>query len=114
MSSLPTGTVSLLFTDIEGSTSLQKRVGAGYAEIIRDHHRLLRDAFEAQGGHVVDSQADSFFCAFRRIRDAVAAAAAAQRALAGHEWPQDVEVASGWESTRASPNSRATAISAFP
>ena len=93
MSNLSTGTVSLLFTDIEGSTSLQKRVGAGYAEIIRDHHRLLRDAFEAQGGHVVDSQADSFFCAFRRIqgcgRGGGSGPACARRARVA---AQDVEV----------------------
>jgi class 3 adenylate cyclase/streptogramin lyase len=92
VSDLPTGTVSLLFTDIEGSTRIQQRVGDRYSDVIGDHHRLLRDAFEAHGGRIVDSQADSFFCAFRRVREAVLAAATAQRALAEHAWPEGVRV----------------------
>ena len=80
-------TATFLFTDIEGSTHLLKSHRDTYASILADHHRLLREAFAAHGGREVDNQGDSFFVAFTRARDAVLAAAAAQRALAGHAWP---------------------------
>src|SRR5439155_1644293 len=85
---LPSGTVTFLFTDIEGSTRLLKQIGERYAEALRDHQRLLRTAFAAHDGHEIDTQGDSFFVAFRRAKDAVAAALAAQRAIAKHEWPE--------------------------
>jgi YVTN family beta-propeller protein len=87
MRDLPTGTITFLFTDIEGSTRLLKHLGEGYAEVLKQHQQLLRDAFEQAGGEEIDTQGDAFFVAFRRARDAVAAAFAAQVALAAHNWP---------------------------
>jgi predicted ATPase len=78
---LPHGTVTFLFTDIEGSTRLLQELGAAYAEALADHRRLLREVFDCNGGIVVDTQGDAFFVAFRRASDAVAAAAAGQAAL---------------------------------
>jgi YVTN family beta-propeller protein len=92
MAELPSGTVTFLFTDIEGSTRLVKELGDGYAAVLAVHQRLLRQAFAQHGGHEIDTQGDSFFVAFRRARDAVAAAVASQRALAEHEWPAGVSV----------------------
>ena len=80
-------TATFLFTDIEGSTQLLRSHRDVYAEILADHHRLLRTAFAAHGGREVDNQGDAFFVAFARAKDAVLAAAAAQRALAAHSWP---------------------------
>ena len=90
MPALPSGTVTLLFTDIEGSTQLLHRLGDRYAELLRDHHRLLRLAFGAWDGVEVDNQGDGFFVAFARAEGAVAAAAQAQRALASHPWPDGI------------------------
>jgi YVTN family beta-propeller protein len=89
---LPSGTVTFLFTDIEGSTRLLRRLGEGYASLLEEHQRLLREAFEEAGGQEIDTQGDAFFVAFRRAKDAVAAAAAGQRALTAHEWPEGVSV----------------------
>ena len=83
MADLPSGTVTLLFTDIEGSTRLLQELGDDYAPLLEEHHRRLREAFDAHGGTVVDVQGDGFFVAFERADEALAAAAAAQRALAG-------------------------------
>jgi predicted ATPase/class 3 adenylate cyclase len=92
MSELPTGTVTLLFTDIEGSTRLLRRVGDDYAGLLAQHRALLDEAFTRHGGVVVDSEGDAFFVAFASAKDAVAAAAAAQRALAEHDWPGGNEI----------------------
>ena len=92
MAELPRGTVSLLFTDIEGSTQLQHRLQERYRQVVIDHRRLLEDVIELHGGLVVDRQTESFFVVFRRMRDAAAAAADAQRAFATHSWPDDVQV----------------------
>jgi predicted ATPase/class 3 adenylate cyclase len=92
-SGLPSGTVTLLFTDIEGSTRLLQRLGWGYATVIADHHRLLRDAFAAEGGIELDSAGDGLHVAFPSARSAIDATVAAQRALAGHRWPDDVRIA---------------------
>jgi YVTN family beta-propeller protein len=92
MPELPSGTVTFLFTDIEGSTALVKQLGRRYSEVLAEHQRILRDTFAAHGGHEVDTQGDSFFVAFRRAKDAVAAAADAQRDLAAHEWPDGADV----------------------
>src|SRR5215218_132420 len=89
---LPTGTVTFLFTDIEGSTRLLKQLRERYGDVRAEHERLLREAFEANGGQEIDTQGDSFFVAFRRARDAVAAAVRAQRALAEHRWPKGVQL----------------------
>ena len=82
MASLPTGTVTLLFTDIEGSTRLLDELGDAYADVLAEHRHVLRAAFERHNGVEVDTQGDSFFVAFSRAHDAVAAAAEAQDALA--------------------------------
>src|SRR5919197_177678 len=82
MSDLPSGTVTFLFTDIEGSTRLLQDLGDGYAGALAEHRRLLREAFERHGGVEVDTQGDAFFVAFSRAQDAVAAVAEAQDALA--------------------------------
>ena len=89
---LPHGTVSLLFTDIEGSTQLQHRLQDRYREVVNGHRRLLEEAIASNGGLVVDRQTESFFAVFPRMRDAVAAAADAQRAIAAHEWPDGTQV----------------------
>ena len=90
---LPVGTVTFLFTDIEGSTQLLKQLGGErYGVALVDHQRILRAAFLEQGGHEIDTQGDSFFFAFRRAKDAVAAAIACQRGLAAHTWPEGSEV----------------------
>jgi len=92
MAGLPEGTVTLLFTDIEGSTLLVQKLGDRYGEALATQRALLRSAVEAAGGHEIDTQGDSFFIAFATVRDALEAAVAAQRALAGEEWPADAEV----------------------
>src|SRR5437870_108306 len=81
MRDLPSGTVTFLFTDIEGSTRLLSELGDAYADALADHREALRDAFSAHGGVEVDTQGDAFFVAFARASDAVAAAAGGQRAL---------------------------------
>ncbi len=92
MTELPSGTVTFLFTDIEGSTALLKRLGEGYGQVLGEHQRLLREAFEAAGGQEMDTQGDAFFVAFARAKNAVAAAVEGQRALAAHGWPENVPV----------------------
>ena len=81
MIKLPAGTVTFLFTDVEGSTRLLGEHGDAYADLLAEHRRLLRDAFAAHDGVEVDTQGDAFFVAFPRASDAAAAAAAGQRAL---------------------------------
>jgi class 3 adenylate cyclase len=81
------GTVTFVFTDIEGSTELLKRLGDRYADALREHRRIIRDAFGERGGQEIDTQGDAFFYCFERARDAVAAAVAAQRSLVHEEWP---------------------------
>src|ERR687884_512565 len=82
MRQLPAGTVTFLFTDIEGSTRLLQELGDSYAEALAEHRRILREAFRRHGGIEVDTQGDAFFVAFARAADALAAAAEAQSALA--------------------------------
>src|SRR5262249_48137621 len=88
------GTVTFLFTDIEGSTRLLQAVGRDrYRGVLAEHGRLLREAFDETGGQVIDTQGDAFFVAFRSAADALTAAAAAQHALHAHEWPESVSLA---------------------
>ena len=87
MPELPDGTVTFLFTDVAGSTALLKRHRDVFPELLETHQRLLRDAFESYSGREIDTQGDSFFVAFARAGDAVAAVADAQRAFATHAWP---------------------------
>ena len=89
MVDLPTGTVTFLFSDIEGSTRLVQRLGDGYPPLLAEHQRLLRSAFDAEGGVVVGTEGDSFFAVFRGATEALAAAIDAQRALERHPWPDD-------------------------
>jgi predicted ATPase len=79
---LPSGTVTFLFTDIEGSTRLLHELGEAYADALTEHRRALRDAFQRHGGVEVDTQGDAFFVAFARATDALAAAGDGQSALA--------------------------------
>jgi predicted ATPase/DNA-binding SARP family transcriptional activator len=99
------GTVSFLFTDIEGSTSLLHELGERYAEALAAHRRLLREAFARHHGHEIDTQGDAFFVGFESARDAVAAALEAQRALTAHRWPdgQDLRVRMGIHTCEARP-----------
>ena len=92
MAELLTGTVTFLFTDIEGSTDLTRRLGDRYAETLSEHNRLLRRAVADAEGREIGTQGDALFAVFARTRDAVRAAAAAQRALAAHAWPDGVAV----------------------
>jgi class 3 adenylate cyclase len=92
MPTLPSGTVTFVFSDIEGSTALLKQLGERYEAVLSDHRRLMRERFGERGGVEIDTQGDAFFFAFTRARDAVAAAVEAQRAHAGHEWPDGAAV----------------------
>ena len=92
MSELPTGTVTFLFTDIEGSTKLLKRLGERYGAVLAEHDRIMRKAVEEQGGREIDNQGDSFFFAFDRANAALGAAVVGQRSLSEHPWPEGGEV----------------------
>jgi class 3 adenylate cyclase len=89
---LPTGTITLLFTDIAGSTQLLQQLGSRHDELLAEHNRLMREMIPAHRGYVVSTEGDAFFAAFKRTREAVDAATSAQRALAAHAWPQAVEL----------------------
>src|SRR5919106_793844 len=89
---LPTGTVTFLFTDIEGSTRLLDALGDRYPAVLETHQAILREAFAARGGIDVSTEGDSFFVVFRSAPQAVAAAVEAQRAIAAHRWPEDATV----------------------
>jgi predicted ATPase/class 3 adenylate cyclase len=86
---LPGGMLALLFTDIEGSTTLLHALGEEYPAQLEAHRRILRACFAAHGGVEVDTQGDSFFAVFRSIRNAAAAVAQAQRDLHAHDWPSE-------------------------
>jgi predicted ATPase/class 3 adenylate cyclase len=86
---LPSGTVTLLFTDIEGSTVLAERLGDRWPGVLGEHNRIIREAFAAHGGIELGAEGDALFVAFTSAVEAAAAAAAAQRALAEHGWPAD-------------------------
>jgi DNA-binding NarL/FixJ family response regulator/class 3 adenylate cyclase len=92
VSELPTGTVTFLFSDIEGSTALLRKLRERYTDVLDHHRRLLRAAFAEHGGHEVVTEGDSFFVAFAGPASALAAAASAQQALGAHEWPAGAEV----------------------
>jgi predicted ATPase/class 3 adenylate cyclase len=89
---LPAGTVTLLFTDIEGSTHLLQQLGDRYATLLTECRTLLRTAFRIYHGHEVDMQGDAFFAVFTRASDALLATVAAQRELTRHSWPDAVTV----------------------
>ena len=89
---LPSGTVTFLFTDVEGSTRLLTRLRGRYAAVLAEHQRLLRAAFDEHDGCEVQTEGDAFFVAFVRASDAIAAAVSAQRSLASQCWPEGVDV----------------------
>jgi class 3 adenylate cyclase len=91
-STLPVGTVTFLFTDIEGSTRIVQSVGDAWIGILEAHDELVRRAIESHRGVVVQTEGDAFFAVFPRAVDAVVAAAEAQRALAAYEWPRGAAV----------------------
>jgi predicted ATPase/class 3 adenylate cyclase len=92
MGDLPTGTVSLLFSDIEGSTVLLSRLGAAYADALDGQRQVLRKAWAGHGGTELGTEGDSFFVVFATAEEAVAAATQAQHELAGYEWPAGEQV----------------------
>jgi predicted ATPase/class 3 adenylate cyclase len=92
MRDLPVGTITLLFTDIEGSTQLLQQLGERYAELLTGCRNLLSTTFDTYDGHEVDTQGDAMFFVFARANDAVLAAVSAQRKLANHSWPDEVAV----------------------
>ena len=92
MSSLPVGTVTFLFTDIEGSTRLVQELGPRFRDVLEAHHAVLRRAISANAGVEVSTEGDAFFAVFPSATDAITAAAAAQRELAAASWPEGVEI----------------------
>jgi WD40 repeat protein/class 3 adenylate cyclase len=82
----PSGTITFLFTDIEGSTRLLEKMGNQYAVALSEHHNILRAAIQKWNGREMDTQGDAFFVTFTRAIDAVECAAEAQRALTSHSW----------------------------
>src|SRR6188472_2585794 len=89
---LPSGTVTFLFTDIEGSTRLLRLLGDSFPPILEAHHRILRSAIEASEGVLVQTEGDGAFAAFGSAAEAVAACQLAQRELAAHPWPDGVAI----------------------
>jgi predicted ATPase/class 3 adenylate cyclase len=92
MSGLPNGTVTFLFSDIEGSTRLLRALAGSYTELLAEQRRLIGQAVEKEGGIVFGSEGDALFAAFSSPTAALRAAAVAQRSLAGHPWPGDAQV----------------------
>jgi class 3 adenylate cyclase len=92
MTSLPGGTVTFVFTDIEGSTRLLQELGDEYGQVVDEHRRIMRASMTGHGGTEIDAQGDAFFFSFTRAKDAAEAAVAAQRKLAAHEWPKGAAV----------------------
>src|SRR2546422_8295990 len=92
MAELPSGTVTFLFTDTEGSTHLVRRLRERYGDTLAEHQRLLRSACAEAGGQEIAAHGDSLFVVFRKASEAVRAAVAAQRALAQHAWPEAAEL----------------------
>jgi predicted ATPase/class 3 adenylate cyclase len=89
---LPAGTVTFLFTDIEGSTALITRLGSAYEPLLEAHRGILRAAFDAAGGVEIQTEGDAFFVVFASASAAAAACVAAQRALVAHPWPSDSRI----------------------
>ena len=92
MSQLPTGTVTFLFTDIEGSTRLIQELGERFLAVLGEHAGIVRRALSEFGGVEVNTEGDAFFVAFRTPIDAVLAAVAIQRGLAARDWPESARV----------------------
>jgi predicted ATPase/class 3 adenylate cyclase len=92
MAERPTGTVTFLFSDIQGSTRLLESLGDAYADVLQRHRQIVRDAFAAQDGVEVGTEGDSFFAVFPRAEAAVSAAVTIQRGLASERWPEGAKV----------------------
>lgn len=88
----PTGAVTFLFTDLEGSTELAHRLGAQWSSVLLEHRRLIRGPALANGGREIDCRGDELFIAFEDAEAAARAALGAQRALAEHDWPDGVKL----------------------
>ena len=89
---LPTGTVTFVFTDIEGSTVLVRELGTAWGEVLRAHGEIVRGELEREGGAEIGTEGDSFFAVFASPAAAVRAVVATQRALASHAWPEGTDV----------------------
>jgi DNA-binding NarL/FixJ family response regulator/class 3 adenylate cyclase len=89
---METSTVTFLFSDVEGSTALLRKLRDGYLDVMAKHEELMRAAWAEGSGRELNTDGDSFFVAFARPRQAVDAAVAAQRALGEHDWPNDVDL----------------------
>ncbi len=92
MAQLPAGTVTFVFTDLEGSTALLKKLGDRYGDVLSQHRRIVRETFGAAGGSEIDTQGDAFFFAFPRAREAVTAAVEVQRRHVAADWPDGADV----------------------
>ncbi|MGH3153294.1 MAG: ATP-binding protein, partial [Streptosporangiaceae bacterium] len=92
MTELPSGAVTFLFSDIEGSTRLVKALRERYAQVLAEHRHLVRAAIAHQAGHEIDTQGDAFFVAFASAKQAILCALEVQRKLAAHEWPAGASV----------------------
>ena len=92
MPNLPIGTVTFLFTDIEGSTTLLRQMKDAYADVLADCRRLIRAAVQERGGREVDTEGDAVFAAFPSAREAVLAAVTAQQRILRHPWRAGVHV----------------------
>jgi predicted ATPase/class 3 adenylate cyclase len=92
MSDLPTGTVTFLFTDIEGSTRLLHELGDRYGQLLNEHHRILREVLTEHAGVEIGTEGDAFFVAFPKVIDAVHAAAGMQRALADYRTQSSIDL----------------------
>ena len=90
--SLPTGTLTFLFTDIEGSTQLMQKLGEKYVAAQVEHHAILREAFQSKSGRELRTEGDSFFCVFESALDACGAAAMAQRGFIERKSPMRVRI----------------------
>jgi predicted ATPase/class 3 adenylate cyclase/Tfp pilus assembly protein PilF len=90
MAEFPTGTVTFLFTDIEGSTKLLNRFGDRYHDILAEHNSILRGVWARHDGYEVTTEGDAFFVAFSRAASGLAAAVDGQKALAEHQWPENI------------------------
>ena len=95
MTALPSGTVTLFFTDVEGSTRLLQELGRGYEAALAEHHRIVRRELDRHDGCEVDTQGEAFFAAFARASDAVAAAVDVQRAFGAHPFRVRIGVHTG-------------------
>ena len=92
MRDLPTGTITLVFSDMEASTRLLQQLGSRWGDTLSEHRALLRAAYRGRGGHEMGTEGDSFFVVFGSASDAVRACVDGQRALAAHDWPAGIPV----------------------